>query len=497
MQTPSMAQPEELENASDYKPGDLIAERYRLLRPLSSGGMGELWVAHSLALEVKVAIKILHGSLADTEAADRMALEARAVARLGHPATVRVMDFGHTDRDHPYIVSELLEGEDLAHNLDGQGKLDPVIAVRTLLPIIDAVWTAHEKGIVHRDLKPDNIYLSRDQQGRVWPKVLDFGIAKLLDGDTSQELTEVGLVVGSPAYMSPEQSYGTFTVDHRTDIWSIAVVLYEMVTGTLPFVGISYHHLVAAIIKSPAITFREAGLEGQDELWGIVERCLRKDPSERFSSMRGLGETLAEWLHDRAVDEDICGNSVRATWLSGLVSDLELSTDGGARGHARSADQTTKRKSRVDAGPLPVPLRAGVELVSRGESGKPSRTMLYGLGSAAVTLAILLVGYAALSSSSETPVDPPGAGLSSPNGEVPAPKPTSELAAHAPPEKPDPAPPTETAAPSTSSAPTVSAEAGATSADPPPAVAPGARWRPPPKTSKKKKGLSGEPDFGF
>lgn len=492
-----MAQPQELENASDYQSGDLIGDRYRLLRPLSRGGMGELWVAHSLALEVKVAIKILHSSLANTEASERMAREARAVARLGHPATVRVMDFGHTQHEHPYIVSELLEGEDLAQNLDSQGRLDPLIAVRTILPIIDAVWTAHEKGIVHRDLKPDNIFLSRDEQKRVWPKVLDFGIAKLLDGDLSQSLTEVGLVVGSPAYMSPEQSYGTHEVDHRTDVWSIGVVLYEMVTGTLPFAGQGYHQLVAAIVRNPPIPFEDAGLYEQDELWRIIQRCLRKAPAERYSSLRGLGEALAEWLHDRAVDEDICGNSVKGTWLSGLVSDLELSTDGTPRPQAE-ADSTTRKRNRPP-GPVPVPLRAGVELAGRDappSREKPSRTMLYGLGSAALTLVVLLVGYAALSGPSETTT------MATSGEEAPSPPDDPVGAEVKPASDVEPPPPAETAAPEA----TASAEAAASAEAPPsgakdspPTVAPGSRWKPRSAggSSKKKKGLTGEPDFGF
>jgi eukaryotic-like serine/threonine-protein kinase len=192
-----------------YRPGDVIANRYTLISPLGAGGMGVVWLAHANNLGVNVALKLLRGSLAGTQAVDRMAREARAAAKLGHYAMARVLDFGQTESDHPFLVMELLEGESLRELLDRKARIEPVRAVRTLLPIADALMAAHDKGIVHRDVKPGNIFISHEDQGRLQPKLLDFGVAKLEEtnlDDKRRKLTDLGAVLGSPDYLSPEQA---------------------------------------------------------------------------------------------------------------------------------------------------------------------------------------------------------------------------------------------------------------------------------------------------
>jgi serine/threonine-protein kinase len=194
-----------------------------------------------------------------------------------------------------------------------------------LLPLAVGLRLAHDRTIVHRDIKPDNIFLATDTLGRVQPKLLDFGIAKVGPGNVDARLTQVGVVLGSPEYMSPEQALGVDDIDERTDVWSLAVVLYEMVTGTMPFKKPNYNALMQAIIHEPA-TAMTAFAEGDESLWQVVERGLAKERARRWATMAELGEALALWLYEHGIKEDICGNSIRAVWLDATHSGLKVET---------------------------------------------------------------------------------------------------------------------------------------------------------------------------
>ena len=310
--------PDAAHRVSQFVPGEVIAERYRLIRKLGEGGMGVVWVAHSLALGVDVAVKLIRAGNGDTDMASRMAREAQATALLGHPAIVRVFDHGATALGDPFLVMELVEGETLAALLTREGKLDVVDAVKLLLPLIDGLRTAHETGIIHRDIKPENVLIARDIRGRQMPKLLDFGIAKLDYQPSVNRLTQVGDVLGSPEFMSPEQARGAPDIDARTDVWAICVVLYELVTGRLPFNIKNYNALMQAILhEQPTPTF-ELGA-GDKNLWRVISKGLSKARERRWPSMSALGEALAFWLYDRGETEDGSGNSLRTLWLAGTL----------------------------------------------------------------------------------------------------------------------------------------------------------------------------------
>src|SRR5688572_11915870 len=186
--------------------GDVLDGRYVLIEQLGKGGMGVVWKARSTALDVEVAVKLVRSSpTPSSDAFKRMAREAHAAARLGHPAMATVLDFGSTPDGDPYVVMELLHGESLGDVLGRERRMEAVRAVGTLLPIMDCLREAHDKGIVHRDIKPENLFVSRTARGRLQPKVLDFGIAKLEETNESSRLTQDGAVLGSPGYFSPEQ----------------------------------------------------------------------------------------------------------------------------------------------------------------------------------------------------------------------------------------------------------------------------------------------------
>jgi eukaryotic-like serine/threonine-protein kinase len=285
--------------------------------------MGSVWAAHHEQLDSRVAIKVIRSDSNRTELGPRLLQEARAAAKLGHPAIVRVFDVGQTTEGDPFIVMELLEGQSFGALLAQERRLSAVDAVQLLLPIADALRVAHAKGIVHRDIKPDNVFLVRDETG-VQPKLLDFGIAKLgqleLDSQVtelpmiSSQLTQRGAIVGSPDYMAPEQARGEQDIDRRADIWSFCVVLYEAISGRAPFDAEDYQGLLRAIVTATPPPLTQA-LAADSELSQIVATGMAKDRSRRFQSMQELGEQLARWLLRQGVLEDASGSSLEVKWI--------------------------------------------------------------------------------------------------------------------------------------------------------------------------------------
>ncbi len=296
-----------------YESGELICRKYRLIEPIGYGGMGAVWRAHNEVLDIPVALKLIRSDARWSGSAERLLIEARAAAGLHHAAVVQVFDFGKTCHGDPFIVMELLRGESLRDVLDRAGHISPIDAVRHLLPILAGVGCAHVRGIIHRDLKPENIFLAHDDAGRVQPKVLDFGIAKL-EGSVSR-LTTGGILLGSPEYMSPEQAMGQEEIDHRVDVWAAAVVLYEMIAGRAPWECSSCPALLRAIVDDPPKSL--AGTNDVDpKLWAIIERGLAKNRNKRWASTRNFGRALAGWLASRGVQDDVAGASLKTTWLA-------------------------------------------------------------------------------------------------------------------------------------------------------------------------------------
>jgi serine/threonine-protein kinase len=254
--------------------------------------------------------------------------------------------------------------------LENGGRLPAVQAVRSLLPIADALWLAHGKGIVHRDLKPDNVFIVQ-HDGAIQPKLVDFGIVKL-QGEDTENLTKDGDVLGSPDYMSPEQARGQDDVGHLSDVWSFCVVLYEAIAGRTPFKGSNYNALLRQIVEDTPPTLRQLAA-GDDELSAIVARGLDKVPEQRFSSMGELGRALAKWLLQHGVTEDICGSTLEAKWLRGTdphgragratltsLSDAwQVESGSGVRRNEAPPVNTLPAPAR-GATPAPATVRAGV-----------------------------------------------------------------------------------------------------------------------------------------
>ncbi len=273
--------------------GRVLSDRYRLVRPLGQGSQGAVWVADHLALNTPVAVKLIDPELAKREdARERFKREATAAAQLRSAHVVQILDHG-IDEGHPFIVMELLDGEDLFERLDKRGRLSLRETSKIITQVCRALARAHVAGIVHRDLKPENVFLCNNDDEEI-VKVLDFGVAKVTDpAKATMQKTGVGTLIGTPHYMSPEQVKGTSEVDSRTDLWAIGVIAYQCVVGELPFdsEGVGDLLIKISIADPPTPSTVFPGVSAAFDVW-FAKACER-DRTKRFQSARELAEALA------------------------------------------------------------------------------------------------------------------------------------------------------------------------------------------------------------
>lgn len=276
--------------STPYNTGDLVGTvvdgRYRIERLLGEGGMGAVYEATHVALDSKVALKVLNSLSASDAQRQRFLREARAAAQIRHENVVYISDFG--GQPVTFFVMERLQGRDLSEVLRTEGRLPWSRAKPLLLQTIRALAAAHERGIVHRDIKPSNIFVVQREDGSELVKVLDFGIAKVLAGQADERgLTGTGQIIGTGGYMAPEQVLNE-PVDGRTDIYTLGIVMFEVLTGRLPFGGASTFELLKDHVQRPApnLPYSELGLPL--ELDAVVQRALAKSPWQRFATMDEL-----------------------------------------------------------------------------------------------------------------------------------------------------------------------------------------------------------------
>lgn len=267
-------------SAARSRAGDVVGGRYRLGELAGRGAMGSVHVATREGDGARVAVKLLRDSGADPIALERFRREARAAHMLEHPHIVRVLDFG-VDGAQPFLVMELLEGETLGELLEREHRVPLARALEILGPVASALEAAHARGVVHRDVKPENVFLAR-REGATAPKLLDFGIAKLALG---QKLTRSGTRLGTPAYMAPEQVRSSRTVDGACDQYALAVVLFELASGSLPHEAETPEAMLRAKVADPPRSLQEAAPELPAPLCDAVMRALSLDPLARFGSV--------------------------------------------------------------------------------------------------------------------------------------------------------------------------------------------------------------------
>ncbi len=261
--------------------GTLVGGKYRLVRLLGQGGMGAVYEALQEGLNRRCAVKVLHETLAqDATLVARFKREAEVAASLGHANIVQVTDFGYDD-GKAFLVMDYLDGQPLADLMEA-GALDPERVRFIVSQVLSALEAAHAREIVHRDLKPDNVYLTAISGVRDMVKLLDFGIARITD-EQSQKMTTTGQVLGTPAYMSPEQARGR-PVDVRTDLYSLGVMMYEMLTTRMPVSGSNYHELMFAIVGETPTPIEELRPDLDAGLVAVVRRAMQKEPEARFQT---------------------------------------------------------------------------------------------------------------------------------------------------------------------------------------------------------------------
>ena len=284
-------------NAACLRAGEILAGKFCVERIIATGGAGVVVAARHLQLGETVALKFLI-SQPDRDATDlaRFVREAQSAVKLKNEHVARVLDVGSLEDGSPYMVMEYLEGSDLDKMLRQRGPLSITDAVDYVLQACEAIAEAHHLGIVHRDIKPSNFFLTRRNDGSPLIKVLDFGIAKARD-DLQQDLslTKTRTVLGSPVYMSPEQIRSARSVDHRTDIWSLGVTLYELLTDQLPFDGDSITGVAAAVSADPIAPIRDLRAEIPVGLSTIIETCLEKKPGDRYQSVAEFAAALVPY----------------------------------------------------------------------------------------------------------------------------------------------------------------------------------------------------------
>ncbi|HSO33039.1 MAG TPA: serine/threonine-protein kinase, partial [Labilithrix sp.] len=282
----------------------IIDEKYRIVRLIGQGAWASVYEGVNVRINRRVAIKVLSKELFSTAGAvERFTQEAQAATRIDSKHVVGVFDLGAMDDGRPYIVMELLDGENLAVRLAQSGPLPPGRAIEIIVQVLRGLADSHAAGVMHRDIKPENVVLVPGRQGGETVKIVDFGISKL-DVDTRGSLTRTQGTLGSPAYMSPEQCRGTAS-DHRSDLYSVGVVLFEALTGRIPHQAGSVSEMLFTIALEDAPDPRALCPSLDDDLAHIVVRALRREPADRFQTAQELEQALVGWAASRQVELDI------------------------------------------------------------------------------------------------------------------------------------------------------------------------------------------------
>src|SRR5580704_10649854 len=279
--------------------GQVIESKYRITRLIGTGGMGAVYEGENVLIRRRVAIKVLHAdSATNADIIRRFEREAQAAGEIGNDHILEVLDLGSLPNGDRYLVMEYLDGETLAERIERFGRLTPAQIAPIARQFLEALVSAHAAGIIHRDLKPENIFILRSKAGRTdFVKLIDFGISKFSNNFEVGEhrMTRADAVLGTPCYMSPEQARGASKTDVRSDIYSCGVILYESVTGRLPFEGTSFNDLMFKIALSDAPSPLSVQPDLDPEFAAIINHAIARDPNKRFASAAEFAQALDVW----------------------------------------------------------------------------------------------------------------------------------------------------------------------------------------------------------
>ena len=416
---PSLEQETESELSSLV--GSTVAGKYRVDRMIGRGGMGAVFQAANLAIGKRVALKFLdHEAARNREACQRFQREAETASMAESAHIVQIFDSGVTDSGLPFLVMELLTGEDLRARLEREGRLSVPAALRIVSQVLRALVRAHEAGVVHRDLKPDNVFLCARDDDPSFVKLVDFGISKVAHVRTADTLTRRGAVLGTAFYMSPEQAQSFADIDGRTDLFSVGAILFEMLTGKPPHVAATYESVLIAICTQDAADVRSRAHEVPASVAALLKRALEREREHRFQSAQEFLSAIAAL--DGAPTQD------RAAWATpSATSEREL-------------PRARKRYGTLVAGIIAslagfaltayLVARSGASTsVSREAVGPSPSAALSAVPSAAVAPAVLPVSSATLGepSAGVRTAGPPNVNPRRPAAAKPRARPTSGL----------------------------------------------------------------------
>jgi serine/threonine-protein kinase len=319
-----------LEKTGDELVGQMLNDRYRIDERISEGGMGTVYRATHVLMDKRVAIKVLHPSLAaDDKIVARFSREARAASRISHPHALNVTDFGESASGVVFLVMEYLDGRTLKEVIQSDGPMPLARVVEIIKQVAGALDAAHGEGVVHRDLKSDNIMLMEAQNGSDWAKVLDFGIAKIKEpvGVTDPALTAPNLIIGTPQYMSPEQCSQASEIDSRSDIYSLGIITYEMLTGHVPFTGESPTAIMMKHLQEPPPSVLEERDDLPPQVGMVITSALAKRPEDRFQSAGELSDALGEAAAGQKPEKAVSAANTNPAAASSETNRIVVPTD--------------------------------------------------------------------------------------------------------------------------------------------------------------------------
>jgi eukaryotic-like serine/threonine-protein kinase len=285
-----------------FEAGQIIEDKYRITGLIGEGGMGAVYEGENVKIQRKVAIKILHeAAAAQQSAVSRFEKEAQAAGRIGSDHITEVLDVGLLPGGEHFMVMEYLDGVPLSHRIKENERLTASETAQMAVQLLEGLHSAHQAGIIHRDLKPDNVFLLRSKAGRKdFVKILDFGISKfnVLSGDSAMSMTSTGAVMGTPYYMSPEQAKGSKDIDARIDIYAIGVILYECVTGRVPFLADTFNELVFKIVLEAPEPLGDIVPDLDENFVLIVNKAMARSAEDRFANALEFQSALLHWLEN-------------------------------------------------------------------------------------------------------------------------------------------------------------------------------------------------------